>query len=183
VLSFSINKDNWPIRRVFESRDHHNPKWTFTGQDYQSTKISPILQAWFLYSVNTYKYDIWNGYSSIFWHYFRSRNYQLINICRLFHSKSSLQSGTMLFSNLWWRICVGVLNYNTFSTTNISKTAENHDTENGLKITAYLASKWQQPDRASVLDYSLVWRQNPHVRSSWLPICPGHLSDNYCKIT
>jgi len=21
---FTVNKDNWPIRRVFESRDHHN---------------------------------------------------------------------------------------------------------------------------------------------------------------
>ena len=44
--------------RVFESCDHHNAKWTFTSQDHQLTKISPILQALFLYSVNIYKYDI-----------------------------------------------------------------------------------------------------------------------------
>jgi len=42
---------------VFETRDHHIAKWTFTSQDHQLTKISPILQAWFLYSVNIDKYD------------------------------------------------------------------------------------------------------------------------------
>jgi len=36
----------------------------FTSQDRQLTKISPIIQGWFLYPVNIYKYDIWNGYSS-----------------------------------------------------------------------------------------------------------------------
>ena len=43
--------------RVFESRDHI-AKWTFTSHDQQITKISPILQSLFLYSVNNYKYDI-----------------------------------------------------------------------------------------------------------------------------
>jgi len=43
--------------RVFESRDHHNAKWAFTSQDHQLTKISPILQAWFLYSVNFDNYE------------------------------------------------------------------------------------------------------------------------------
>ena len=26
VLLFTVNKDNYPIKRVFESRDHHNGK-------------------------------------------------------------------------------------------------------------------------------------------------------------
>jgi len=44
--------------RVFESCDHHNAKWMFTSQDHQLTKISPIIQAWFLASVNIYMYFI-----------------------------------------------------------------------------------------------------------------------------
>ena len=62
---------------LFESRDHHNAKWTITSQDHQLTKISPILQSWFLYFVNIYKCDIWNGYSCRLWHYFRSGNYRI----------------------------------------------------------------------------------------------------------
>ena len=53
-------------------------------------------------------------------------------------------------------VYASILNYDTFSTTNSSKTAENHCTENELEATAYLASKWQQPDRTSLLDYSLA---------------------------
>jgi len=75
------------------------------------TKISPILQSWFLYSVNIYKYDIWNGYSSRFWHHFRSGNYWVINIWRL----SSLQLGTALFSDSCRGIGADVLNYDSFS--------------------------------------------------------------------
>ena len=58
VLLFTVNKDNWPMRRVCESHDHHDAKWTFTSQDHQLTTISPILQAYFLYSVNIYKCDM-----------------------------------------------------------------------------------------------------------------------------
>ena len=54
-----IISPDWPNQeRLFESRDHDNAKWTFTSQDHVPTKICPILQAWFLYSVNIYKYDI-----------------------------------------------------------------------------------------------------------------------------
>jgi len=49
------NKDTWPITRIFESQDQHNANG---GLPAKITQISPILQAWFLYSVNIYKYDI-----------------------------------------------------------------------------------------------------------------------------
>ena len=71
-----------------------------------ANKISPILQAWFLYSVNIYKYDIWNGYSIRLCHYFRSGNYWMINIWNW--PKSSLQSRTVLCSDCllrYWRRC------------------------------------------------------------------------------
>ena len=84
------------------------------------------------------------------------------------------------FSNCWSGICARVLNYDTLSTTNSSKIG-NHYTKNELETTAYLASKWQHSDLASVLDYSLAWRQNPHSPASGLPIFPGYLSDNYYK--
>jgi len=80
--------------RVFESRDHHNAKWTFTSQDHQLSKISPILRVWFLDD----KY-----LSFIMTHF-------LLKI----GPKSSLQSRTVLFSDRWWGISTGVLNYDTF---------------------------------------------------------------------
>jgi len=40
--------------------------------------------------------------------------------------KSSLQSGTVLFSDGWWLIGTGVLKYATCFTTESSKTAEHH---------------------------------------------------------
>jgi len=83
--------------------------------------MSPILQAWFLYSVNIYKYDIWNSYSTRFWHYFRAWNYRMINICRLSWLIFCWQchtSGVVLFLLMWWRslmrttltiLCHGIL--------------------------------------------------------------------------
>ena len=80
-----------------------------------------------LYSVNIYKYDTWNGYSSILWHYLRSGIDRMINICRLswpiFCWKSvqnpAYKSATVLFSDGWWCIRAGVLNYDTdFMATN-----------------------------------------------------------------
>ena len=50
VLLFTINKDNWPIRREYLSH------MTIIRQ--VITKISSFVQAWFLHSVNIYKYDI-----------------------------------------------------------------------------------------------------------------------------
>jgi len=50
----------------------------------------------------------------------------------------------------------GVLNYDTFSTAKRFKSAGNHSTANEQETTAYIASKWQYPGRASVLDYSLA---------------------------
>ena len=44
--------------RVFESRDHHNTKSMFISRDCQPIKISPILHTWFLYSLNTYKFEM-----------------------------------------------------------------------------------------------------------------------------
>jgi len=84
------------------------------------TKISPILQAWFLYSVNIYEYDIWNDYSSIFWHYFRSRNYWMINICCLswpiFCWKSDQNLAYNREQSFLVRVGINavVLNYDTF---------------------------------------------------------------------
>jgi len=77
--------------------------------------------------------------------------------------KSSQQPGTVLFSDGWWGINVGVLNYDTFSTAKSSKTAENHSKINKLDTSTYLDSKWQQLCLASVLDYSLAQRKNTHV--------------------
>jgi len=46
VLLFTVNKDNWSIRRVFESHGHHNAHGCLPAK---ITKISPTLQTWFLY--------------------------------------------------------------------------------------------------------------------------------------
>ena len=56
-LSIGLEEIIWVTDQsgVFESCDHHNAKWTFNNQDHQPTKIYPILQARFLYSVNIYK--------------------------------------------------------------------------------------------------------------------------------
>ena len=55
-----------------------------------------------------------------------------------FGPESSLQIGTVLFSDSWWDIsvCVCVLNYDTFSIAKSSKTAENRSTENELETAA-----------------------------------------------
>ena len=58
VLLFIVYKNNWPIRKDYLSHMTIIMQILFTSQDHQLTKISPILQAWFLYSVNIYKYDI-----------------------------------------------------------------------------------------------------------------------------
>jgi len=56
VFLFTINKDNWPTRRNYLS---HVTSIIQNGRlPAKITKISPILQEWFLYSVNTYRYDI-----------------------------------------------------------------------------------------------------------------------------
>jgi len=92
-------------RESIESRDHHNAKWLFTTQAHQPTKISPILQARFLYWVNIYKYDIWNGYSSRFWHYFRSGNYWMIHIWHLswpIFCYAMWSSGMATSKLMWW---------------------------------------------------------------------------------
>ena len=69
-----------PIKRVFDPRDHHNAKWTFTNQAHKN--ISHPSSMVLIFSKYN-KYDIWNGYSTRFWHYFRSWNYRMINIWRL----------------------------------------------------------------------------------------------------
>jgi len=58
MLLFTVNKENWPIRREYLSHvtiimpnGHLPPKSP-------ANKISPILQAWFLYSANIDKDDI-----------------------------------------------------------------------------------------------------------------------------
>ena len=56
ALLFTVNKDNWPIRRVYLS--HVTIIMQNGCLPAKITKISPILQAWFVYSVNIYKYDI-----------------------------------------------------------------------------------------------------------------------------
>ena len=78
-LLFTVNKDNWPIKGIWVTWPYY-AKLMFTSRDHQPNKISSILQTWSLYSVNIYKYDIWNGYNSRIWHYFRSGNYRMINI-------------------------------------------------------------------------------------------------------
>ena len=58
VLLFTVNKDNWPIRRDYLNH------MTIIMQNGRlpprspANKISVILEAWFLYSVNIDKYDI-----------------------------------------------------------------------------------------------------------------------------
>ena len=84
VLLFTVNKENWPIRREYLShvtiimQNGHLP-----AKITSLPKYPPILQASFLYSVTIYKYNIWNNYSSRFWHYFRPGNHRMINIYRL----------------------------------------------------------------------------------------------------
>jgi len=56
VLLFTVNKDNWPIRREYFI---HVTIIIQTGglpPRSPANKISPILQAWFLFSLNIDKY-------------------------------------------------------------------------------------------------------------------------------
>ena len=121
MLLFTVNKDNWPIRR-FESREHHNAKWTFTSQDHKIIKISTILQAWCLYSVNIYKYDIFLCYLCIRKHCTKERICCIGKIHHptkfrafleiMHHSDSLVHEGFQAMqsraSTLWWtpqRLC------------------------------------------------------------------------------
>jgi len=58
VLLFTVNKDKWPIRREYLSHVTIIMQNGRLPPRSPANKISPILQAWFLYSVNIDNYDI-----------------------------------------------------------------------------------------------------------------------------
>jgi len=113
----------------------------FTSQDHQLTKISPILQAWFLYSVNIFLQKI--------------------------GPKSSLQPATVLFSNHWWGIRKGVLNYDPFRLRRAPKQRKIILRKTVLRLTCILPQNADSPARLVVFNYSLAQRQNPQVPGVW----------------
>ena len=77
--------------------------------------------------------------------------------------KSSLQLRTVLFSDRWWGIAIGVLNYNTFfHHKELQNSGKVILRKTNLRLNVYLASKCQ-PSRVRVFEYSLVQKLNPHI--------------------
>jgi len=119
-ILFTVNKDKWPIRREYLS--HVTIIMQMAGYQPRSPKPLPSFKH------GSYIQHIFINMTPEmvttvdFLHYFRSGNYQLIYICHLLWpifrwksvQKSSLQLGTVLFSNCWRSIGIGVLNYDTF---------------------------------------------------------------------